>query len=387
MPRHGLRPRAPSLGLLRPGLGILALVIVLGAIGGHVLLRAAAPSVRWRINATRDTLRIWLRPGASPLAGYVMRETSFGAFGATEPATAPLTLDLRPGEIVSTRVTVTGPDPEKSRILAVAPVPPRIAGEEETAGSLVLRSSEPLIAVRGLPAGSWQPAEPGVVTLTRGVAARSYRIVAIGAWGGRSVWSITVPALPEVPVVWFGSSRNGQVYLTIDDGWYPSAYLLQLMRRRHVPVTAFLIARAAEENPGYWRDFVAAGGVIEDHTVDHQDLAQLSFADAAAEWRGPIADYPAWFGVPAPTMGRPPYGRVSAAVRAAAAAAGLKELVMWSAEWLPGKGIETWNGGPLQPGDIILLHWVPGVGHELAHLLKTLGKDGLHPAPLSLSAG
>ncbi len=387
MPRHGLRLRVPSPGLFRPGLGVLALVIVLGASGVHVLLRAAAPSVRWHVSTARDTLRIWLRPGASPLAGYVTRETTWTAFGETEPATAALTLDLRPGEIVSTRVTVAGPDPETKRILAVAPVPPKIAGEEETAGSLVLRSSEPLIAVRGLPPGSWQPAAPGVVTLTRGVAAQSYRIVAVGAWGGRSVWRVTVPALPEAPVVWFGPSRDGQVYLTIDDGWYPSRYLLQLMRRRHVPVTAFLIARAAEGNPGYWRDFVAAGGVIEDHTVDHADLAQLSFADAAAEWRGPIADYPAWFGVPAPTMGRPPYGRVSAAVRAAAAAAGLKELVMWSAEWLPGKGIETWNGGPLQAGDIILLHWVPGVGHELARLLKTLGKDGLHPAPLSLGTG
>ncbi len=387
MPRHGPRLRVRSPGLLRPGLGILALAIVLGAIGARVLLRAAAPSLRWHVNTATDTLRIWLRPGASPLAGYVMRETTFAAFGETEPATAALTLDLRPGEIASTLVTVAGPDPQKRRILAVAPVLPKIVGEEETASSLLLRSSEPLIAVRGLPAGSWRPAEPGLVTLPRGVAAQSYRIVAVGAWGGRSVWRVIAPALPEVPVVWFGSSRDGRVYLTIDDGWYPSTYLLQLMRRRHVPVTAFLIARAAEENLGYWRDFVAAGGVIEDHTVDHADLAQLSFADAEAEWRGPIADYPAWFGVPAPALGRPPYGRVSAAVRAAAAAAGLKELVMWSAEWLPGKGIETWNGGPLQAGDIILLHWVPGVGHELARLLKTLGKDGLHPAPLTLSAG
>ncbi len=385
MPRHGSGIRVWSLRQLHPRLVTALIALLFVVLGGDLMLRAATPAVRWHLNPATDRLRIWLRPGGSPLAGYVMHETTWTALDETEPATAAMTLALKPGEVFSAQVAVRGPDSAKSRILVWTPVPPELTAQEETPSALVLHASEPLMAVRGLPAGSWRPGQPSVVTLERKVAAASYRIEAVAPGGGTSVWHVTVPALPEVPVVWFGSPKDGQVYLTIDDGWFPSAYVLRIMRRQHVPVTAFLIAKAAAENPDYWRDFVAAGGLIEDHTVTHRDLTQLSLSDAEAEWQGPVADYPAWFGVPAPSLGRPPYGRVSAEVRAAAAVAGLQELVMWSAEWLPGQGIETWNGGPLQPGDIILLHWVPGVGHELARLLKTLGKAGLHPAPLSAS--
>ncbi len=383
MPRHGSRIRVLSFAFSgwRPWLGLMAILLLIG--GGFAMLRAAAPSLRWHLDRGSDRLRIWLTPAQSLLAGYVMGRTTFTAFDETEPATRAMTLVLKPGEVFSAQVAVRGPDPSTCHIVTMAPVPPALISEDETSLALILRASEPLTSVRGAPSGSWQKAQPRTVTLKRGAEPADYRLLVTGPGGGRSVWRVKVPALPEAPLIWFGAKMGGQVYLTIDDGWFPSASVLALMQRDHIPVTAFLIAKAAVEHPDYWRAFAAAGGEIEDHTVNHPNLTLLTLTEAEAQWQGPVSDYPAWFGVPAPTLGRPPYGAVSPGVRAAAWAAGLRYVVMWSAEWVPGQGVKTWNGGPIQAGEIILLHWVPGVGKELSQLLKTLAQEGLHPAPLN----
>ena len=384
MPQRGPLFRVWSLRGSGPRLAQVLFALMLVALAGDLGLRAAAPVVRWRLDRATDRLRIWLSPQGGLLSGYVMRRTTFTTLDETEPATAVLTLRLRPGEIFAAQVDVMGPDPLRRRIFAWAPLSPTIASEDETPLALVLRSSQPLTAVAGAPPGSWRSRSPDVVTLPRGVQTASYRLQVVGRSGGHSVWTVEVPALPEAPVVWFGSASGGQVYLTIDDGWFPSQSVLRLMRRDHLPVTAFLIANAASQHPDFWRAFIAAGGVIEDHTVSHPDLTRLTLAADEAQWQGPVDDYPAWFGVPAPTFGRPPYGALDAQVRAAAWAAGLKDIVMWGAEWIPGKGFKTWNGGAIQAGDIILLHWVPGVGRAVAHLVRQLGRLGLHPAPLGL---
>ena len=69
-------------------------------------------------------------------------------------------------------------------------------------------------------------------------------------------------------------------------------------------------------------------------------------------------------------------------MQAAAYRGGLKTLVGWSAT-ADSDGIHTWNGRPLEPGEIVLLHWVPGLGHQLAKLLKVIRSRQLNPLPLS----
>ena len=383
MPRRGSHMHVWSLRGRLPGLAWALVSMLLLALAGDLGLRLAAPTVHWRLDAATDRLRVWLSPGASPLAGYVFSRTSWTAVDETEPAAKALTLQLRPGEIFSAQVAVLGPDPSRTQIIALVPVTPQIESEDLEGPSLVLHSSQPLTSVAGAPAGSWRPADPSVVTLQRQTAETAYRLEVVGQGGGRGVWNVEVPALPEVPVIWFGSAQNGQVYVTIDDGWYPSAYLLRLMQTTHLPVTAFLIARAAAENPEYWRAFVAAGGLIEDHTASHPNLTRLTLDEAEAQWQTPLGEYSAWFGVPMPSFGRPPYGALDSQVRAAAWVAGLKAIVMWDVVWEPGTGFKTWNSGPIRAGDIVLLHWVPGVGHAVAKLLKTLQRHGLHPALLT----
>ena len=70
------------------------------------------------------------------------------------------------------------------------------------------------------------------------------------------------------------------------------------------------------------------------------------------------------------------------AVAAAAYRAGLKTLVGWSAT-ATSAGIHTWNGKRLEPGEIVLLHWVPGLGQQMTKLLKVIHAKHLTPAPLT----
>lgn len=188
-------------------------------------------------------------------------------------------------------------------------------------------------------------------------------------------------------VVYFGPASDRRVYITIDDGWKPSQRVLHLMQTQHVPITTFLIQNAAVEHLAYWKAFVKAGGVIEDHTISHPMLTKVPFQEAVAQWKGPISTYPKWFGQ-TPTLGRPPYGGINPSVAIAAHDAGLQEIVMWSAEFNPtdpSKGLETWNHKQLSPGEIIILHWQPGIYNQIETILALCKKLNLHPAPLVLS--
>jgi peptidoglycan/xylan/chitin deacetylase (PgdA/CDA1 family) len=190
-----------------------------------------------------------------------------------------------------------------------------------------------------------------------------------------------VPAGPAAQLYCFASSARRAIYITIDDGWTPSQEVLTLMRRNHLPITAFLIADATQEHLSYWKAFVAAGGRIGDHTVSHPYLTKLTLGQATAQWQQARADLGRWLRW-TPGIGRPPYGAFNHTTEVAAARAGLTALAGWSAT-MSGNRIQTWNGKPLSPGEIVILHWVPGLGHQLAVLLTAIRARHLNPAPLT----
>jgi hypothetical protein len=72
-------------------------------------------------------------------------------------------------------------------------------------------------------------------------------------------------------------------------------------------------------------------------------------------------------------------------VQAAAHRAGLNILVGWSVVVDRG-GIHTWDGRGLEPGEIVLLHWVPGLGGQLVRLLAAVRARHLVPRPLTASS-
>ena len=72
-------------------------------------------------------------------------------------------------------------------------------------------------------------------------------------------------------------------------------------------------------------------------------------------------------------------------MQAAAHRSGLKILVGWSAV-ADSDGIHTWDDKPLEPGEIVLLHWVPGLGSQLSRLLAVIRARHLNPTPLSAAS-
>lgn len=186
---------------------------------------------------------------------------------------------------------------------------------------------------------------------------------------------------PAADVVWSVPTAARAVFVTVDDGWYPSDSVLAIMRVQHIPMTAFLIANAAQEHPDYWRAFVAAGGDIENHTLSHPDLAKDSPQQVNNQINA-AQQYLSTF--PAPTLFRPPYGDYSQTVCQAVYQAGIKHLVMWDAI-MDANGLQTYNGKSLEPGSIILLHWNPSLGTQLQKLLDILKQEHLGVASLPVA--
>jgi peptidoglycan/xylan/chitin deacetylase (PgdA/CDA1 family) len=278
---------------------------------------------------------------------------------------------------------VLGPQPV-TRTLTVTLPPRLVATVRHTSAGLLIRASSPLRQRPFSPLCSSDrigfPA-PAEVTVARSPEPCRARLRLAARDGERATVHVTLAALPEIPFYAFASPAGRAIYITVDDGWTPSPQVLLTMDRTHLPVTAFLIEQAAQRNLLYWRAFAEAGGTIADHTVSHPNLTKLSLSQATAQWAQARVALGRWLGK-APVMGRPPYGAFDPAVAAAAYRAGLKTLVGWSAT-VTSAGIGTWNGKRLEPGEIVLLHWVPGLGQQLTKLLAVIHARHLHPMPLT----
>jgi peptidoglycan/xylan/chitin deacetylase (PgdA/CDA1 family) len=202
--------------------------------------------------------------------------------------------------------------------------------------------------------------------------------------GERAVVPVDIPALPAVPLYNTASPAGQAIYITVDAGSPPSPQLLNLMRRAHVPVTAFLTEQVTQRNLLYWRAFTGAGGTIGNYTVSAPDLTKLTLSQAVAQWGRAQGAFGRWFGQ-APRIGRPPSGAINRTVQAAAYQGGLRALVGWSA-LVNRNRIRTWNGKGLKPGEIVLLRWSPGLGRQLNTLLAAIQSRHLHPRPLTLAS-
>jgi len=170
------------------------------------------------------------------------------------------------------------------------------------------------------------------------------------------------------------------VYITIDDGWYPNQEVIKLMQQYHLPITTYLIEQAAQKHPDFWHEFVTAGGHIEDHTINHPFLTHLSLADKKDQISQPI-NYFRQYGPPMDEL-RPPYGDFNSEVGQAAWDSGIKYIVMWDAE-MENSILSFRSNASLKAGDIILLHWVPGLDKEIITLLNIIQKQNLGIADLT----
>jgi peptidoglycan/xylan/chitin deacetylase (PgdA/CDA1 family) len=382
------------------GVALLALVVLAaGLLGRPAPASAPAPRLVWAFSPASNTVTVKVtRPAGSSGQPVLAKSRLAVSAGSGQPerwsaTDATVRVPVAPGRRTSLLIRLTGPQPLTQTVTVTAPPPLRLVASRGAAGQWLVDMSSPLRAPSArVLCGTDQVSltAPAQVALSDGGTACRALLHLTARDGEQASVPVAIPALPRASraavdrLYCFASPAGGAVYITIDDGWTPSAHVLAIMRRTHVPVTAFLIQKAARENLGYWRAFAAAGGIIADHTVSHPNLTRLPMRRATAQWAKDRAVLGRWFGQ-TPDLGRPPYGAFNRNVEVAAARGGLLALAGWSAT-MSGDTIRTWDGRPLRAGEIVILHWVPGLGGQFAALLAQISALHLHPAPLTLAS-
>lgn len=380
------------------GIGLLAVVVLAGGMLG----RPGPPPVLrlvWAFSPASNTVTVRMARPAGNAGRQVLAQSRLAvSAGGGQPerwsaGDGAVRMPMPPGRQTSLVIRLTGPQPLTRTVTVAVPPPLRLVASRGASGRWLVDMSSPLRAPAArVLCGTDQVsvAAPSQLVVSDGGTACQARLHLTAQDGEQASVPVTVPALPQAgrPAVdrlyCFASPAGRAVYITIDDGWTPSAEVLAIMRRTHVPVTAFLIQKAAQENLGYWRAFAAAGGVIADHTFSHPNLTKLSVRRATAQWAKDRAALGRWFGQ-TPDLGRPPYGAFDRKVEVAAARGRLLALAGWSAT-MSGDTVRTWDGRPLRAGEIVILHWVPGLGGQFAALLAQISALHLHPAPLTLAS-
>ena len=195
----------------------------------------------------------------------------------------------------------------------------------------------------------------------------------------------TAPVLGvQAPVHSRISTKDRVVFLTIDDGLYQDPAFLAMVRAQHIPVTVFLTNRVthAPKALEYFRQLKAAGAVIEDHTLSHPWLTKVDEATRKQEICGAAKRDGIDYGRRAQLL-RPPYGAYNATVLATAHSCGIRGVVLWNAV-MPEKGaLQTVHGnGKLDAGDIVIMHFLPGLASQFAALQKIVAAQHLRFAHL-----
>jgi peptidoglycan/xylan/chitin deacetylase (PgdA/CDA1 family) len=178
----------------------------------------------------------------------------------------------------------------------------------------------------------------------------------------------SAPALSRLPIT------DKVVFLGIDDGNVRDPAVLDQLDRYRLPFTVFLTMGPAQADPAFWRRAVAAGGTIQSHTLTHPDLTRLGGSSLRNEVCGTIEAYTA-LGGRRPTLFRPPYGKVNDAVRRQAAECGYRAVIMWQGSTNNGR-LTMQDGGGLQPGDILLLHWRDTLAADIDDVVARCRQEG-----------
>ena len=199
------------------------------------------------------------------------------------------------GGRISLVVKLTGPQPLTRTVMVTTPPPLRVVSSGASSGRWLVYTSGPLRPgpaqlLCGTDKVSFVASTQVAVAESAKACPATLRLT--GRDGEQLVVPVTIPArstatIPAVSVArlyCFARPAGRAIYITIDDGWTPSAEVLALMHRTYLPITAFLISEAAREHLSYWKEFVAAGGMIGDHTVSHPRLTTLTPGRVTTQW-------------------------------------------------------------------------------------------------------
>lgn len=188
----------------------------------------------------------------------------------------------------------------------------------------------------------------------------------------------TIPPVVNgyAPVISRVNTKQPVVFLGIDDGANKQAFELQLMKDNNIKASLFLADSFIHANPGFFKDFMTAGSLIEDHTVDHKNLGAMTFAQQKQEICSMADKEQAYYGR-RPVLMRPPGGSYNSETPHAAAACGMKAVVQWIAK-ANGGSMQYQIGHSLRPGDIVLMHFRPEFKSDLQAFINAQNAAGLH---------
>lgn len=366
--------------------GAAAGVLVLAGLVALALV-AGRPHLSWTLRTPENRLVVQLTEGHGPLAGWLLSQGSLSTASLRGPR---LAVSLEPGRTTRMDVAVASLWTTSQRVSVTVPPLPELTNSATGGDAVTLKFSTPVMP-RNTPCGLHRggllqatlafPRTPVECSDTLEVASVS------GEW---TTLPISVPALPTPApapppppatprLIYSGPPAGNAFYITIDDGWYPNNDVLALMQQQHIPITTFLLSDAAATHVDFWKAFIAAGGEIEDHTINHPYMTKLNAATEAMQWSVGAQRLHALLGV-TPLIGRPPYGDWNSQVVVSAGRAGLHCVVMWDATM--NSGHLATSGGPLRPGSIVLFHWTADVYQNLQTILALGAQAGLHPALL-----
>jgi peptidoglycan/xylan/chitin deacetylase (PgdA/CDA1 family) len=190
----------------------------------------------------------------------------------------------------------------------------------------------------------------------------------------------TQPPLPvdRAPVITRVETTDPVVFLTIDDGHTRSPEGLAAFRAAGVPASLFLLDGPIRKDAAYFHEMPRT--VVEAHTRTHPDLRALPEQAQRQEICGNADTIEQSFGR-RPVLFRPPYGVYNEATQHAAAACGMRLIVLWE-QTVSREQIGFRHEHEFRPGDIILMHFGPTFVEELRVITERVEAAGLRFALL-----
>lgn len=169
-------------------------------------------------------------------------------------------------------------------------------------------------------------------------------------------------------------------FLTIDDGFFRRPEALPLLKASGIRITLFLKELEAEKDPAYFRALVAAGALVENHTITHTSLKGKPYAFQHYEICGAADKLARLFGR-RPTLFRPPYGNYDQNTLRAAHDCGQQVVVYWT-ETVDHGVVRYQSGDTVGPGHMILMHFRPNYADDFVAALQAMKRSGVTPALL-----
>jgi peptidoglycan/xylan/chitin deacetylase (PgdA/CDA1 family) len=173
-----------------------------------------------------------------------------------------------------------------------------------------------------------------------------------------------------------GSANRREIALTFDDGPGPfTPQILDILERKHVPATFFVVGRALKDFGQTLPREIADGFAIGDHTQDHMVLTQLSPKDQETQLIQQATAIRS-YGAPFPHLFRPPYGAFDKTTLGYTRKFGML-TVLWTVDTkdFAQPGVDAIVRSVLagaKPGAIILMHDAGGQRAQTVAALPTI---------------